>query len=91
MGRRRQVCTGLCTDSQCAAIQKRIKMLRLWTFSLGLLLALSIGSVWSRAGAAITSGKAAPEIAGQNWLNSKPLTIAELKGRVLLVEFWTYG
>jgi thiol-disulfide isomerase/thioredoxin len=24
------------------------------------------------------------------WLNSKPLTIAELRGKVVLVEFWTY-
>lgn len=25
-----------------------------------------------------------------NWINSKPLTIAELKGKVVLVDFWTY-
>jgi hypothetical protein len=42
-------------------------------------------------GSAITLGKAAPEITGEHWLNSKPLTIAGLKGRVVLVEFWTYG
>ena len=36
-------------------------------------------------------GKAAPEITGANWLNTKPLNITQLKGRVVLVEFWTYG
>ena len=38
-----------------------------------------------------TIGKAAPEITGVNWINSKPLNLAQLKGRVVLVEFWTYG
>jgi len=28
---------------------------------------------------------------GDNWLNSKPLTIADLKGKVVLVDFWTYS
>lgn len=33
----------------------------------------------------------APDIGGTTWINSTPLTIADLKGRVVLVEFWTYG
>ena len=34
----------------------------------------------------------APEIAGiETWLNSTPLTIAALKGKVVLVDFWTYS
>ena len=33
----------------------------------------------------------APEISGQSWLNSGPMQIAELKGKVVLVEFWTFG
>jgi cytochrome c biogenesis protein CcdA/thiol-disulfide isomerase/thioredoxin len=33
----------------------------------------------------------APEIAGtQKWFNSKPLTLRELRGRVVLIDFWTY-
>ena len=69
-------------------------MFRFAAFSIGLLLALSIWAAWPKAGAAITSGKAAPDVAGENWVNtvgSKPLTIGELKGRVVLVECWTYG
>jgi hypothetical protein len=46
---------------------------------------------WPKYGSAITSGQRAPELSGEHWINSKPLTIAGLKGRVVLVEFWTYG
>ena len=35
---------------------------------------------------------AAPEITGiQEWINSEPLTLAGLKGKVVLVDFWTYS
>lgn len=34
----------------------------------------------------------APEFVGiDNWLNSDPLTISQLKGKVVLVDFWTYS
>lgn len=33
----------------------------------------------------------APEFVGiSNWINSDPLTIKELRGKVVLVDFWTY-
>ena len=33
----------------------------------------------------------APEFAGiTKWLNTKPLTMEELRGRVVLIDFWTY-
>ncbi|EKD85600.1 MAG: Redoxin protein [uncultured bacterium] len=33
----------------------------------------------------------APEFVGiNNWLNSKPLTMSELRGKVVLIDFWTY-
>jgi thiol-disulfide isomerase/thioredoxin len=35
--------------------------------------------------------RAAPEFAGiHRWINASPLTIAQLRGKVVLVEFWTY-
>jgi hypothetical protein len=37
------------------------------------------------------TGQAAPEITGGPWINSEPLTLGSLRGRVVLVEFWTYG
>jgi thiol-disulfide isomerase/thioredoxin len=33
----------------------------------------------------------APEISGDTWLNSEPVRLQELHGRVVLVEFWTFG
>src|SRR3954452_28615 len=34
---------------------------------------------------------AAPELTGtQRWFNSRPLTLAGLRGRVVLIDFWTY-
>ena len=36
-------------------------------------------------------GQPAPEITGSSWLNSEPLSLAGLRGRVVFVEFWTFG
>ncbi len=34
----------------------------------------------------------APDFTGiNNWINSEPLTLADLRGRVVLVDFWTYS
>jgi hypothetical protein len=33
----------------------------------------------------------APEIAGGPWINGPALTSEALRGRVVFVEFWTYG
>jgi cytochrome c biogenesis protein CcdA/thiol-disulfide isomerase/thioredoxin len=39
----------------------------------------------------IVPEKQAPAIiAGGEWFNSNPLTISELKGKVVLIDFWTY-
>src|SRR5690606_27293044 len=35
---------------------------------------------------------AAPELVEpQNWINSEPLTLAGLKGKVVMIDFWTYS
>ena len=35
---------------------------------------------------------AAPEFAGvSEWINSEPLTLRELRGKVVLIDFWTYS
>ncbi len=33
----------------------------------------------------------APELANEVWLNSEPLSLADLRGKVVMVEFWTFG
>jgi hypothetical protein len=35
---------------------------------------------------------AAPELKGiEAWINSKPLTLKELRGKVVVLHFWTFG
>lgn len=37
-------------------------------------------------------GSTAPEFAGiEGWLNTDPLRMADLRGKVVLVDFWTYS
>jgi len=36
-------------------------------------------------------GAAAPEITTTTWLNSEPKNLAGLRGKVVVVEFWTFG
>jgi thiol-disulfide isomerase/thioredoxin len=40
----------------------------------------------------LSDHRLAPELTGISaWLNSPPLTVASLKGKVVLVQFWTYS
>ena len=39
----------------------------------------------------VAPGKPAPELAAGAWINSEPLTLQGLRGRVVLIDFWTYG
>jgi hypothetical protein len=57
----------------------------------GAILAL-LGAGAPGAGApALRIGQPAPDVAGGPWIGSEPLTIEALRGRVVLVEFWTHG
>jgi thiol-disulfide isomerase/thioredoxin len=38
-----------------------------------------------------SESSAAPELATGDWINSEPLSLKELRGRVVLIEFWTFG
>lgn len=41
--------------------------------------------------ASLPSQGPAPELNNQVWLNSKPLKLADLHGKVVMVEFWTFA
>jgi hypothetical protein len=41
--------------------------------------------------ASLTVKGAPPELFNEVWLNSEPLTLEELRGQVVIVEFWTFG
>jgi hypothetical protein len=56
-----------------------------------LLMAVALLLCAAPSSADVRVGQPAPEINGERWINSAPLTIADLRGRVVLVEFWTYG
>jgi hypothetical protein len=58
---------------------------------LGLVLAGVVSTVCSATAQVLRPGSAAPEVVGGPWINSAPLTLPALRGRVVLVEFWTYG
>jgi thiol-disulfide isomerase/thioredoxin len=37
------------------------------------------------------SAPLAPELTPGEWINSRPLSLQELRGRVVVVDFWTFG
>ena len=55
--------------------------------------AMALIALPPRAGAerGLRVGQVAPEITGGPWINSEPLSMDKLRGRVVFVEFWTYG
>lgn len=57
-----------------------------------LLVVAGLAALPAPAGAfSLRVGDRAPEITGERWINSPPLSIAELRGRVVFIEFWTFG
>lgn len=58
-------------------------ILRLGVFLLGF---------WLGGASGVASvGMVAPDVASATWLNSAPLHLSDLRGKVVLVEFWTFG
>ena len=59
---------------------------------ISILAAVALVTLAAAAGADVISpGRSAPEFAAGAWINSEPLTMQKLKGRVVLIDFWTYG
>ena len=61
--------------------------------SLYVILAVVVGIValWLGGSQGYMPGQSAPEITNGTWINSEPLRLTQLRGKVVLVEFWTFG
>lgn len=56
------------------------------------LVAASLTGAAAAFAAPAVSGPLAPDFAGiEKWQNSDPLTVKQLRGKVVLVDFWTYS
>jgi cytochrome c biogenesis protein CcdA/thiol-disulfide isomerase/thioredoxin len=51
----------------------------------------ALAVVHKTAGGLPDYGAAPALVAGGDWVNSKPLSLAQLRGKVVLVDFWTYS
>jgi len=57
----------------------------------GLAFFVVIGVVSYLASPSFGGSASAPEIISSTWINSKPLKMEDLRGKVVMVEFWTFG
>jgi hypothetical protein len=63
-----------------------------WDTELAARLATAFAGTDDSDASVLTDDGPAPELAGiDTWLNSDPLTMWSLRGKVVLVEFWTYS
>jgi thiol-disulfide isomerase/thioredoxin len=64
---------------------------RIKTFAIAATFVATAATASAAIAEPLKSGPPAPEFSGiQTWLNSEPLTIQKLHGKVVLVDFWTY-
>ena len=50
-----------------------------------------ISTVFYFASISFAERVSAPEILSSTWINSEPLKMEDLRGKVVMVEFWTFG
>ena len=61
-------------------------------FAVALLMTFAVLAVAGNAAASLV-GKQAPEFTNDTWINTDGATLRlkDLRGKVVLIEFWTYG
>jgi len=52
------------------------------------MVAIAVGVISAQARGAGLVGKPAPEISAKDWLNTPPLALPMLRGKIVVVEFW---
>ena len=72
-------------------IRKGIFHLQIFFFLVFLIFLILALNAASRRVEARLIGQPAPEISNEVWINSPPLRLENLRGKVVLLEFWTYG
>jgi thiol-disulfide isomerase/thioredoxin len=59
--------------------------------SLVLVFMLTAGTAWAQHPDDVFVGQKAPELkGGDTWINSAPLKLEELRGKVVLIDFWAF-
>jgi hypothetical protein len=56
-----------------------------------LLAALVVFFFLGRSASGVGLGAPAPELRGGPWLNSEPLKLKDLRGKVILLKMWTFS
>jgi thiol-disulfide isomerase/thioredoxin len=65
---------------------------RLKTITAAALFTVIAASAGAAQAGSLAQPASAPEFTGiDKWLNSEPLTLQQLRGKVVLVDFWTYS
>ena len=63
-----------------------------WIGIIALALALwALSPTWVQISAESLIGRQAPPIRSKTWLNADPIEWSSLRGKVVLVEMWTFG
>ena len=71
-----------------------MKKIAIVSFLIVITATVILQNITRAAGGVLTSPIQAPEFthnAKQDWINSEPLNINDLNGKVVLIDFWTFG
>jgi hypothetical protein len=62
-----------------------------WRWLIAAAVSAAMLAGWARLGRGAPQGSRAPELRAEQWINAGPLTPGQLRGKVVAVEFWTFG